>query len=155
MEQVLFNNRYGVGTTFIQCRVWFCATKTVTKTQCRVWFCALKTVTTAHLQHRDQLQWISHKFQCFYYVPHVYKVLLTLYPCHICFTVDCVQHPLRTQAMLLAKNSVMKSSQKSYRSTWHKWETFSSKYFPPLWTDRIRYFFRQTPHVRHILRARA
>ena len=34
--------------------------------------------------------------------------------------------------MLLAKNSVMESSQKSYGSTWIKWE----KYFPPLWTDQ-------------------
>ena len=54
---------------------------------------------------------------------------------HIYITDDCVQHPLRTQAMLLAKNSVMKSSQKSYGSTWNKWEKFSSKYFPPIWTD--------------------
>ena len=38
--------------------------------------------------------------------------------------------------MLLAKNSVMKLSQKSYGSTWNKWEKFSSKYFPPLWTDQ-------------------
>ena len=55
---------------------------------------------------------------------------------HICFTDDCVQHPLRTQAMLLSKNSVIKSSQKSCRSTCHKWEKFSSKYFHPLWTEQ-------------------
>ena len=36
----------------------------------------------------------------------------------------------------LAKNSVMESSQKSYGSTWNKWEKFSRKYFPPLWTDQ-------------------
>ena len=60
--------------------------------QCRVLFCAMKsgqrnrqiTITTAHLQHRDQLQWISHKLQCFYYAPHVHNVLLTLYTCHSC-----------------------------------------------------------------------
>ena len=46
-----------------------------------------------------------------------------------------MRHPLRAQAMLLAKNSVMESSQKSYESTWTKWEKFSRKYFPPLWTD--------------------
>ena len=47
-----------------------------------------------------------------------------------------MRHPLRAQAMLLAKNSVMESSQKSYESTWTKWEKFSRKYFPPLWTDQ-------------------
>ena len=55
--------------------VWFCATKTGQRNR-------QITVTTAHLQHRDQLQWISHKLQCFYYAPHVYTVLLTLYTCH-------------------------------------------------------------------------
>ena len=45
-------------------------------------------------------------------------------------------HPLQAQAMFLAKNSVMESSQKSYGSTWTKWEKFSRKYFPPLWTDQ-------------------
>ena len=37
--------------------------------------------------------------------------------------------------MTLAQNSVMESSQKSYRSTWHKWEIFLNKYFAPVWTD--------------------
>jgi hypothetical protein len=45
------------------------------------------------------------------------------------------QHPLMAQAMVLAHNSVMESSQKSYRSTWNKWELFLHKYFPPVWTD--------------------
>jgi hypothetical protein len=35
--------------------------------------------------------------------------------------------------MLLAKSSVMESSQKSYAGTWNKWIKFSNKYFPPLW----------------------
>jgi len=39
------------------------------------------------------------------------------------------------QAMVLAKNSVMLSSQKSYRSSWNKWEAFLHKYFPPVWAD--------------------
>ena len=63
-------------------------------------------------------------------------LILILMLMHMCFTGNDVQHPLRAQAMLLAKNSVMKSSQKSYRSTWNKWEKFSRKYFPPLWTDQ-------------------
>jgi hypothetical protein len=55
----------------------------------------------------------------------------------ICFADGYAQHPLRAQAMLLAKNSVMESSQKSYRSTWNKWEKFCIKYFPPAWTEQI------------------
>ena len=37
--------------------------------------------------------------------------------------------------MVLAQNSVMESSRKSYQSTWNKWEYFLHKYFPPVWTD--------------------
>ena len=55
---------------------------------------------------------------------------------HVCFTDKSAQHPLRAQAMLLAKSSVMESSQKSYAGTWNKWITFCSKYFPPLWTSQ-------------------
>ena len=51
-------------------------------------------------------------------------------------TDNYVPHPLRAQAMLLAKNSVMESSQKSYGSTWNKWEKISRKCFPPIWTDK-------------------
>jgi hypothetical protein len=39
------------------------------------------------------------------------------------------------QAIDLAQNLVMLSSQKSYRSLWNKWEIFLHKYFPPVWTD--------------------
>jgi hypothetical protein len=39
------------------------------------------------------------------------------------------------QALVLAHNSVMLSSQKSYRSLWNKWEIFLHKYFPPVWND--------------------
>ena len=52
------------------------------------------------------------------------------------------QHPLMAKAMDLAQNSVMLSSQQSYRSLWNKWETFLHKYFPPVWTD-IEYKFVQ------------
>jgi len=55
----------------------------------------------------------------------------------LCFADDYVPHPLRAQAMLLAKNSVMESSQKSYGSTWRKWEKLCCKNFPPMWTDQI------------------
>lgn len=55
----------------------------------------------------------------------------------MCFADKSVQHPLKAQAMLLARNSVMESSQKSYGSTWHKWEKFCCKYFPPLWSEQI------------------
>jgi hypothetical protein len=41
-----------------------------------------------------------------------------------CFSGGTMQHPLMTQAMDLAQNSVMLSSQKSYRSLWNKWEIF-------------------------------
>ena len=34
------------------------------------------------------------------------------------------------QAIVLAQNSAMESSRKSYRSTWNKWEIFLHKYFP-------------------------
>jgi len=44
------------------------------------------------------------------------------------------KHPLMEQAMLLAKNSVALSSQKSYQSSWNKWEKFLLKYFSPVWT---------------------
>ena len=46
-------NRYGVQKFLIQCRVWFCVMKTGQRNR-------QITVTTAHLQHRDHLQWISH-----------------------------------------------------------------------------------------------
>ena len=52
-----------------------------------------------------------------------------------CFSGTTEQHPLMAQAMVLAQNSVMESSRKSYRSTWNKWEIFLHKYFPPVWTD--------------------
>ena len=54
---------------------------------------------------------------------------------YICSTGTRDKHPLLAQAMILAKNSVMESSQKSYQSTWNKWEVFLYKYFPPVWTD--------------------
>jgi hypothetical protein len=38
------------------------------------------------------------------------------------------------QAMLLAKKSIALSSQKSYQSSWNKWEKFLLKYFSPVWT---------------------
>ena len=44
--------------------------------ECRVWFCASNTVTAAHLQHRDQLQWTSHKLQRFYYAPPINDINL-------------------------------------------------------------------------------
>jgi len=44
------------------------------------------------------------------------------------------KHPLMAQAMLLAKNAVALSSQKSYQSSWNKWEKFLLKYFSPVWT---------------------
>ncbi len=53
----------------------------------------------------------------------------------ICSTGTRDKHPFLAQAMILAKNSVMESSQKSYQSTWNKWEIFLHKYFPPVWTD--------------------
>ena len=59
----------------------------------------------------------------------------TVVPMCFCFSGTMEQHPLLAQAMVLAQNSVMESSQKSYRSTWNKWEFFLHKYFPPVWTD--------------------
>ena len=56
-------------------------------------------------------------------------------PMCFCFSGTMEQHPLMSKAMVLAQNSVMESSQKSYRSTWNKWELFLHKYFPPVWTD--------------------
>ena len=58
-----------------------------------------------------------------------------LYVLCFCFTGTTEKHPLMAQAMVLAKNSVMESSRKSYRSTWNKWEFFLHKYFLPVWTD--------------------
>jgi hypothetical protein len=55
----------------------------------------------------------------------------TLYGCKLCFWHRLNRTPLRV------KNSVMESSQKSYGSTWHKWEKFCCKYFPPMWTAQI------------------
>ena len=52
-----------------------------------------------------------------------------------CISGTTAQHPLMAQALVLAQNSVMLSSQKSYRSLWNKWEIFLHKYFPPVWTD--------------------
>jgi hypothetical protein len=101
----------------------FCATKAVTTTP----FAQQKTVTRTHLQNHDKLNWMAHKLQCFYTALHVYNMLIVLqYPestvefeflilpsmfMHICLSGNNVQHPLRAQAMLLAKNSVMESSQ--------------------------------------------
>jgi hypothetical protein len=52
-----------------------------------------------------------------------------------CFAGTKTHHPLMAQAMILVQNSVKLSSQKSYRSSWNKWEIFLHKYFPPVWTD--------------------
>ena len=52
-----------------------------------------------------------------------------------CISGTAAQHPLMTQALVLAQNSVMHSSQNSYRSLWNKWEIFLFKYFPPVWND--------------------
>jgi len=65
--------------------------------------------------------------------PYILFVILTsgVSPMCFCITGTMDKHPLMAQA----QNSVMESSQKSYRSTWNKWELFLHKYFPPVWTD--------------------
>jgi len=60
-----------------------------------------------------------------------YSVVVVVY----CISGTTAQHPLMAQALVLAQNSVMLSSQKSYRSLWNKWEIFLHKYFPPVWND--------------------
>ena len=66
-------------------------------------------------------------------------VLLTSDVAPMCFASQAPRNSIRqwclAQAMVLAQNSVMESSRKSYRSTWNKWEIFLHKYFPPVWTD--------------------
>ena len=105
-------------------------------------FCATKTVTTAIISNVDNcysnyFAWChthamitfivrscNSYFQCLYFM--------------FCISGTTTQHPLMAKAMDLAQNSVMLSSQKSYRSLWNKWEIFLHKYFPPVWTVLIR-----------------
>ena len=42
---------------------------------------------------------------------------------------DTTDHPLLLQAMQLARTSVSLKTQKSYRSSWCKWENFYQRYF--------------------------
>ena len=42
---------------------------------------------------------------------------------------DTTDHPLLLQAMQLARTSVSLKTQKSYRSSWCKWEKFYQRYF--------------------------
>jgi hypothetical protein len=54
------------------------------------------------------------------------KLHMSLHYLHhmYCFAGSTTKHPLMAQAMTLAQNSVKQSSQKSYRSSWNKWEIF-------------------------------
>jgi hypothetical protein len=80
-------------------------------------------------------------FNTQFHMPWPRSIHSLLYTHHLClynmfcFSGTSAHHPLMAQAMVLAKNSVMLSSQKSYRSSWNKWEAFLHKYFPPVWAD--------------------
>ena len=111
--------------------------------QCLVWLCAMKTGQPNQL-HRHiwniVINFKGFRISC--------SVSITLHMYIMCYWRSTLVINALMFHRWLCSTSVTGTSYasgkefryeivtKSYGSTWNKWEKFSSKYFPPLWTDQ-------------------